>query len=351
MNDQEKFMKRCLELAKNGLGLVYPNPMVGCVIVHHDRIIGEGWHQKAGCSHAEVRAIKAVKDKSLLPKATLYVNLEPCSHHGRTPPCADLIIQKGIKNVVIGAVDSNSQVGGKGIKKLRERGVEVVTGVLNSSSRELNKRFFTFHEKKRPYVILKWAQSNDGYIFPEASTVEKGKPVWISNPYSLQRVHQWRAEEASILVGTRTVQQDNPKLNVRDFAGNAILRITIDRRLELNATVNFLDGSSETIIYNEVKEERNNGVAYVKLDFSTEIVPQIMEHLHSIDVQSLIVEGGAYTLNAFIASGCWDEARVFQAEHSFGDGLRAPLLNALLLSDEQIGNNLLRTYKNTENGK
>ena len=276
MNDHKKFMKRCLELAKNGLGLVYPNPMVGSVIVYKDTIIGEGWHQKAGSPHAEVNAIDSVKNKALLLESTLYVNLEPCSHHGRTPPCADLIISNGIKKVVIGTVDTNSQVGGKGIKRLREHGVEVVVSVLEDAGRELNKRFFTFHEKKRPYVILKWAQSSDGYIFPDAAGVQKGLPFWISNSYSLQRVHQWRSEEASILVGKHTVQLDNPKLNVRDFAGNSILRIAIDRKLELATSLNFFDGSNETIIYNELKDETIDQLSFVRLDFSKDLITQIM---------------------------------------------------------------------------
>jgi diaminohydroxyphosphoribosylaminopyrimidine deaminase/5-amino-6-(5-phosphoribosylamino)uracil reductase len=348
MNDHTKYMKRCLELAKNGLGMVYPNPMVGSVLVHNGLIIGEGWHQKAGCSHAEVKAIDSVKNKALLPEATLYVNLEPCSHHGRTPPCADLIISSGIKKVVIGAADTNKKVGGKGIKRLRENGVEVVIHVLEKEARELNKRFFTFHEKKRPYVILKWAQSKDGYIFPDATRVEKGIPYWISNSYSLQRVHQWRSEEASILVGTRTVRQDNPKLNIRDFAGNSILRIAIDRKLELSSSLNFFDGSSETIIFNELKDEKIERLHYVQLDFSKDLVAQMMRHLHKIEIQSLIVEGGAYTLNAFIGSNLWDEARIFQGGQYFENGLKAPVINADQIYEEHLGKDLLRIYKNNE---
>lgn len=344
-------MQRCLELAKNGLGLVYPNPMVGCVIVYQDRIIGEGWHQKAGCPHAEVNAIDSVKDKSLLTKATLYVNLEPCSHHGRTPPCADLIIEYGIKKVIIGSVDTHEKVGGKGIKRLRENGVEVEISILESEGRELNKRFFTFHEKKRPYVILKWAQSVDGFIFPAASGVEKGIPYWISNSYSLQRVHQWRSEEAAILVGRKTVQLDNPRLNIRDYTGNSILRIAIDRKLELNGSLNFFDGSNDTIIYNELKDEERGKSHFVQLDFSKDLVAQMMQHLHDIEIQSLIVEGGAYTLNAFIRSGSWDEARVFQGEQHFGDGLEAPVLHADRISEEHLGNNLLYIYKNSKDEK
>lgn len=346
MKDQEKFMKRCLELAKNGLGLVYPNPMVGCVVVYNGLIIGEGWHQKAGCAHAEVNAIASVKNKSLLTDATLYVNLEPCSHHGRTPPCADLIVSHGIKKVVIGAVDSNKQVGGKGIKRLRENGVELVVSVLEDEARELNKRFFTFHEKKRPYVILKWAQSKDGYIFPDLRDAQKGQPFWISNNYSLQRVHQWRSEEASILVGKNTVQQDNPNLNVRDFSGNSIIRIAIDRKLELSESLNFFDGSSDTIIYNELKDETIGQLSLVRLDFSQDLITQILKDLYKKDVQSLIVEGGAYTLNSFIVANLWDEARVFNGEQYFKNGLKAPVLDTEQYSQEQLDNNLLCIFKN-----
>ena len=346
MEDQEKFMKRCLELAKNGLGLVYPNPMVGSVIVHNGVIIGEGWHQKAGAPHAEVNAIDSVKDKSLLSESTLYVNLEPCSHYGKTPPCADLIISHAIKKVVIGAVDTNSKVGGKGIKRLKDHGVEVVVSVLEEEARELNKRFFTFHEKKRPYVILKWAQSQDGFIFPDSKIVQKGLPFWISNSYSLQRVHQWRSEEASILVGKHTVQQDNPKLNVRDFSGNSILRIAIDRKLELSGSLNFFDGSSDTIIYNELKDEIIGQLSFVKLDFSKEIISQIMTDLYKKEIQSLIIEGGAFTLNSFIASGLWDEARVFKGSQLFKNGLKAPVLDDQQFDEEQIDDNILCIYKN-----
>jgi diaminohydroxyphosphoribosylaminopyrimidine deaminase/5-amino-6-(5-phosphoribosylamino)uracil reductase len=347
MKDQEKFMKRCLELAKNGLGLVYPNPMVGSVIVCNGVIIGEGWHQKAGGPHAEVNAIDSVKNKSLLPESTLYVNLEPCSHYGRTPPCADLIIGHGIKKVVIGSVDTNTQVGGKGIKRLLDHGVEVVVSILEEEARELNKRFFTFHEKKRPYVILKWAQSQDGYIFPDPKVVRKGFPYWISNSYSLQTVHQWRSEEAAILVGKHTVQQDNPRLNVRDFKGNSILRIAMDRKLELSGSLNFFDGSCDTIIYNELKDEIIGGLSFVRLDFSKDIIVQIMKHLYQKEIQSLIVEGGAYTLNSFINANMWDEARVFIGTQYFENGLKAPVLDAVQIDQEQIGDNLLYLYKNS----
>lgn len=345
MNEQNIFMTRCLELAKNGQGSVYPNPMVGSVIVYKGLIIGEGWHQKAGGPHAEVLAIDSVKNKELLPEATLYVNLEPCSHYGRTPPCADLIISNGIKKVVIGSVDSHEKVGGKGVKRLRENGVKVTCAIMEKQCRKLNKRFFTFHEKKRPYVILKWAQSQDGYIFPEAELVEKGAPYWISNAYALQRVHQWRAEEAAILVGKNTVLQDDPRLNIRDFKGNSILRISIDRDLEIPDTMNFFDKTSKTIIYNALKNQQQGNLLFVKLDFQKELIGQIMNHLHSIEVQSLIVEGGLITLNSFIQSGFWDEARVVKGGQIFKKGVQAPISEGSLVKEELIDNNLLQIYK------
>ncbi len=345
MNEHDQFMTRCLELAKNGLGSVYPNPMVGSVIVHKGLIIGEGWHQRAGGPHAEVRAIDSVRKKELLAEATLYVNLEPCSHYGRTPPCADLIVTNGIKKVVIGSVDSNEKVGGKGVKRLRENGVEVISSVMEKQSRELNKRFFTFHEKKRPYVILKWAQSKDEYIFPESELAEKGTPYWISNTHALQRVHQWRAEEASILVGKNTVLQDDPRLNLRDFEGNPILRITIDRHLKIPEAMNFFDQTSKTLIYNAIKNEQQSELLYVKLDFQKELIGQIMDHLYEIEVQSLIVEGGLLTLNSFIQSGFWDEARVISGKQIFNKGIKAPVAGGFLVKEELIDDNLLKIYK------
>lgn len=340
------YMKRCLQLAGNGLGLVYPNPMVGSVIVYNDIIIGEGWHQKAGEAHAEVNAIAAVKEKELLPMATLYVNLEPCAHYGKTPPCADLIIKSKIKRVVIGSIDTHNKVGGKGIKRLKAHGVEVIYSVLEQECRELNKRFFTYHEKTRPFVILKWAQSKDGYIFPDLSKVASGSPFWISNTYSLQRVHQFRSEEAAILVGKNTVLQDNPKLNLRHFEGNRILRIAIDRNLEVPNHMNFFDNSVETIIYNEKTDMVKESIHYIKLDFKKEVIAQIMSHLYHLEIQSLIVEGGAYTLNAFIKSGHWDEAKVFEGGQIFKNGIESPSIGVAPFSKEEILDDIMYVYKN-----
>ncbi len=346
----ETYMERCLQLAQNGQGLVYPNPMVGSVIVHNDLIIGEGWHHKAGDGHAEVNAINSVKDKGLLSEAEIYVNLEPCSHHGKTPPCADLIIENKIRKVIIGSVDTNEKVGGKGIKRLKEKGVEVVYPILEKECRDLNKRFYTFYERKRPYIILKWAQSKDGYIFPEPKKVESGNPFWISNNYAQQRVHQYRAEEASILVGKNTVLQDNPKLNLRHFEGNGILRLTIDKNLEIPNHMNFIDKSVKTIIYNNIKDEEDEENIYVRLDFSKELISQITDHLYAIEIQSLIVEGGAFTLSSFIDSGLWDEARVFESNENIEEGKRGPKLKGKPVSQEVLDTNTLFLYKNKIDG-
>ena len=343
----EKYMQRCLELARNGLGSTYPNPLVGCVIVYNGNIIGEGWHQRAGEPHAEVNAINSVKDQSLLSKSTLFVNLEPCSHHGRTPPCADLIIREKIKKVVIGVVDINEEVKGQGIVRLEKHGVEVISGILEKECQVLNKRFITFHEKKRPYIILKWAQSADAYIFPGDKGGQKGKPIWISNIFSRQRVHHWRAQEASILVGKNTVLQDNPKLNTRDFKGFAILRMAIDKNLEIPDERHIYDGKFDTVIFTEKKDLTESRVKFVQLDFSNNIIDQIMDYLYQNNIQSLIVEGGAITLNEFLKADLWDEARVFCGDMKLGGGIKAPKLYEAVDKEETILNDRLIWYKNS----
>jgi diaminohydroxyphosphoribosylaminopyrimidine deaminase/5-amino-6-(5-phosphoribosylamino)uracil reductase len=341
-------MRRCLDLALHGLGSTYPNPLVGCVIVYNGSIIGEGWHQKAGGPHAEVNAINSVKDKRLLTEATLYVNLEPCSHYGRTPPCADLIIRKKIKKVVIGVVDSNEKVSGQGIRRLEENGVAVISGILEKECRAVNKRFFTFHEKHRPYIILKWAQSADAFIFPDPEMAKKGEPVWISNSFSRQRVHVWRSQEASILVGKHTVLQDNPRLNVRDIMGQPIVRIAIDKNLEIPEDRHIFDNSFDTIIFNAVTEEKKEKVNYVKLDFSVNILDQIMHYLYEQNIQSLIVEGGAFTLKEFLKADLWDEARVFCGAQEFNGGIEAPKLLLAPYKTEVILGDHLYWYRNLQ---
>lgn len=336
-------MQRCLQLAENGFGTTYPNPMVGSVIVHNDRIIGEGWHRKAGEPHAEVRAVQSVTNPELLKEATLYVSLEPCSHFGKTPPCSDLILEKGIPNIVVGTVDPFAAVAGKGIQKLREAGRTVVVGVLERECQELNRRFFTFHNKQRPYIILKWAQTADGFIAPLKK--ETQKPVWISNTYARQKVHQWRSEEQAILVGTKTVLDDNPQLNTRDWYGNAPVRIVLDREGKIDHTYRVLDGTQPTLVITEAKKKGSDErVVYQNCIFDSSLPQQIARILYQKGLQSVIIEGGAKTLQLFIDAGLWDEARVFESAEQWGQGIHAPRLEALCVRSEKIENNNLTWY-------
>jgi len=344
-------MQRCLILAKNGLGKTYPNPMVGSVVVHDNIIIGEGWHQKAGEPHAEVNAINSVKDRSLLSKSTIYVNLEPCSHYGKTPPCANLIVEMGIKNVVIGSIDYNSEVHGKGILHLQKNGCNVVVGVLEKECVELNKRFFTFHKKKRPYIILKWAETKDGFIFPASNkkageNIKELQPIWISNAYSQQLVHKWRTEEQAILVGTNTVLQDNPRLTARNFVGKSPIRILIDRKLKISSEFNLLDESEMTLIFTEKNTKSDTNIKYHKIDFSKSIVAQICEVLRQEKIQSVIIEGGAKTLQSFIDENKWDEARIFTGSVSFQDGLLAPRIKGKTVLKKNIREDKLTILQN-----
>lgn len=350
----EFYMQRCIQLASKGLGLTYPNPLVGCVIVNEGRIIGEGWHQEAGKAHAEVNAINSVKDKSLLSRSTLFVSLEPCSHYGRTPPCSHLIVKMEIKNIIIGTIDFNSEVSGKGIEYLKKNGCNVTVGILEDECRKLNKRFFTFHQKKRPYIILKWAETKDGFIFPETGINKNNKPIWISNTYSLQFVHKWRTEEQSILVGTTTAIVDNPKLNARNYFGNDPLRLVIDKDLKINDNYNLFDGERKTIVFTQRKINYNiKNVIFKVLDFNTNLVDQICNYLYSIDILSIIIEGGAKTLQNFIDQNLWDEARVFTGTQVFKNGVKSPKLKSKQNNIIQIpspGNhediNKLTTYIN-----
>lgn len=346
----EKYMRRCLELAANGLGKTYPNPLVGSVIVHNNTIIGEGWHRKGGGPHAEVHAVANVKDTSLLPEATLYVNLEPCSHHGRTPPCADMIISKEIKKVVIGNTDPNPNVLGGGIEKLRNAGCEVITDILKEECEELNKRFFTFHKEKRPYIILKWAKTADGFMGPDADMMNKPlgerEPIWITNTLSRQRVHKMRAEENAILVGTNTVLADNPSLTTRLWEGNSPVRVVLDRALTIPTEATVLNNKVKTIVITETESPSDNGCFYETIDFSESVVTQICAVLYKHEIRSVIVEGGAITLQSFIDSGYWDEARVFTGEQRFKTGLAAPEISGLPVSEESIANDTLQVFKN-----
>ena len=345
MKINEKYIRRCIELAKNGLGTTYPNPLVGSVIVYDGKIIGEGWHKKSGESHAEVNAVKAVKDKSLLKKATIYVSLEPCSHFGKTPPCCDLIIKNKIPNVVIGTVDPNVKVAGNGIKKLMEAGIHVTVGILEEECNELNKRFFTFHEKKRPYIILKWAESQDGFIAPKEKSEKK--PVWITNQYSRQLVHKWRTEEQAILVGTQTAIDDNPKLNARDWSGNNPIRIVLDQNNRIPKDNYIFDNQVKTILFSKSKRpiEKENCI-FEYIDFEQNIANQIMQSLYQHQIQSIIIEGGRQTLQTFIDANLWDEARIFIGSVEFKDGTKAPNLAKNQFKKQSIGNDQLILSRN-----
>lgn len=335
-----RFMQRAIELAALGRGHVSPNPMVGCVIVHEGRIIGEGWHRKYGEAHAEVNAINSVEDQSLLTESICYVTLEPCAHHGKTPPCADLLVAMKLKKVVIAVVDSNPLVGGKGIKRLKDAGIEVETGCLEEEALEQNVRFFTMMDKKRPYIILKWAETADGFV---ARSNFDSK--WISNEYARSLVHQWRAEEDAILVGSNTASYDNPNLNVRSWVGNDPLRIVIDRKLSLKSDLNLFDQSIPTIVYNCQKTGQEGKLEWVKLD-EAEFIESLVKDLGQRKVQSLIVEGGATVLKAFIEEGLWDEAKVFASSVEFGDGIPAPKLSQQSTVSDVMGDEL-RIYKRT----
>ncbi|GHC54654.1 bifunctional diaminohydroxyphosphoribosylaminopyrimidine deaminase/5-amino-6-(5-phosphoribosylamino)uracil reductase RibD [Ulvibacter litoralis] len=340
-------MSRCVQLAKNGLGTTYPNPLVGSVIVYNNKVIGEGWHYQAGMPHAEVNAISSAKDKEQLQKATIYVSLEPCSHFGKTPPCADLIIASGIKKVVIGSTDPNPKVAGRGIQKLLQAGCDVVVGVLETECDELNKRFFTFHKKKRPYILLKWAETADGFIAPESSERNnKIEPVWITNTYSRQIAHKLRAEEQGIVVGTQTVLDDNPSLTTRDWYGSNPVRVVLDRNLKISKEASVLNDASKTIIVTE-KEATNTATHfYERCDFSENLTQQICNIAHKHELQSIIIEGGAKTLQTFIDANLWDEAFVFKGKAIFGKGVKAPVLSAVIHSEENIREDVLQYFKN-----
>lgn len=328
-------MRRALQLAALGRGRVSPNPLVGCVIVHHDEIIGEGWHQQYGGPHAEVNAINAVADKSVLAKSALYVNLEPCSHFGKTPPCADLLIQHNIGKVVIANLDSNPVVSGSGVKKLCDAGIEVVTGILADEGREMNKRFFTFMEHRRPYIILKWAQTSDGFI-----AQENYESKWISNEHSRQLVHKWRSEEDAILVGTRTAAHDNPSLTVREWSGRNPVRIVLDRFLKLDERLTVFDRKQKTICYNVIKHEEFNNLSLIRID-EMNFFDNVVADLWQRKIQSVIVEGGAATLNFFLQSKLWDESRVFKSHRVFHKGIAAPLPPGKVIRRQSVNNDLL----------
>lgn len=348
MVQHEKYMQRCFELAELGMGSVSPNPMVGAVVVYNDRIIGEGYHQRYGEAHAEVNAIKEVLNRfdnaaELLKQSVIYVSLEPCAHYGKTPPCADLIIKHQIPMAVVGCRDPFEQVDGKGIEKLKDAGVEVIVGVLEKECRWLNRRFFTRVQKHRPYIILKWAQTADGFFAP----ADKSQ-FWITGAESRRLVHQWRGEEDAILVGKNTAAIDNPQLNVRFGNGKPPVRVVIDRKLELSSDLNLFDQSVETLVFNEIKTDIDGKNKYIALeDFDRYVPHYILYQLYMRDIQSIIIEGGAFTLNSFIEAGLWDEARIFTGNIQLGKGVKAPVINGKNLGSFSPGDDKLLILENS----
>lgn len=325
--DDIKFMGRCLELAIRAKGKTYPNPMVGSVIVYDGLIIGEGYHLKAGGPHAEIIAIKSVRDKRLLKSSTLYVNLEPCSHYGKTHPCAEYIISSGIKKVVIGTMDTSEKVMGEGIKMLKSAGCEVITGVLEDECRWVNRRFFTCNEKKRPYIILKWAQSADGYIDIDRKENNKHQPTWMTGRAEKALVHKWRATEQSILAGAGTIRADNPKLNVRDWTGNDPLRLILSSSGRLDHKSEVFKTNGINIVFTHNVDTKIADSVVMKLNGSKDSAVQISDYLYNSGIQSILVEGGANVFSHFISTGLWDEARIFYGKDYFRKGVKAPVIN------------------------
>ncbi|MCX6181670.1 MAG: bifunctional diaminohydroxyphosphoribosylaminopyrimidine deaminase/5-amino-6-(5-phosphoribosylamino)uracil reductase RibD [Bacteroidetes bacterium] len=340
----EMYMKRCIQLALKGSGYVAPNPMVGCVIVHEGKIIGEGYHEIYGGPHAEVNAINSVENKELLKSAVIYVSLEPCNHFGKTPPCSDLIVKHHIPEAVIGCSDSFEKVAGKGIEKLQNAGIKVTTGVLEKDCRQLNKRFFTFHEKKRPFIILKWAQTPDGFIsrFPE----DINNNNWITGEESKILAHQLRASESAILIGSNTAKIDNPELTTRLAEGKNPLRIVFDKELSLPAHLHIFDRSTPTLVINSVKDEVLQNLEYLKVEWEN-VAQKTADLLYKKNITSVIIEGGAHTLNTFISAGLWDEAMVFTGNEKFGSGIKAPKINSKKQRTVPAGKDLL-TYISSE---
>lgn len=338
----EQYMSRCIELAKLAAGQVAPNPMVGAVLVYEDKIIGEGYHKKYGEPHAEVNCINSVlaENKDLIEKSTIYVSLEPCSHYGKTPPCVDLIIKNKIKKIVIGCKDIYKEVAGKGIEKLKNSGAEVIVDILENECKDLNKRFFTFHQKNRPYIILKWAQSANGKIGSLS-----GERILISNDYSNRLVHKWRSDEAAILVGTNTALKDNPSLTTRLWEGNNPIRIVIDKENNLPSTLEVFNHEANTIIFNLYKDSIENNLQFIKLEASG-LLEQILHSLFELNIQSVLIEGGSKTLQSFIDAGLWDEARIITNEEMMiENGIAAPeLYGAVLENQERYFSDLISYY-------
>ena len=335
-------MQRCIALAKNGLGTTYPNPLVGCVIVHNHQIIGEGWHYKSGEPHAEIMAINAVKDKDLLRESTLYVNLEPCSHHGKTPPCSQKIVEQKIPNVVIGCRDLAAHVNGKGIEHLQKNGITVLEGILEEECNWLNRRFFTFHSKKRPFIILKYAQTHNHFFAPT-----DGSQKWITQNLSKQLVHKWRTEEAAILIGKNTALSDKPQLTARLWKGNQPIRVLIAKNLNFDY-LSFVDGKN-SIIFNGEKSEHHENFELIQIDFEQNVLNQILFQLHQLDICSIIIEGGKITLDKFIEQNLWDEARVITGKTEWQNGIESPQFsNAKSISQTMVGEDHIEIFVNSK---
>lgn len=347
MQVAEYYMERCVQLAQLGAGMVAPNPMVGAVLVHDGRIIGEGWHRQYGGPHAEVNCIASVQeeDRQLISSATMYVSLEPCAHFGKTPPCADLIIRHRIPEVVVGCRDPFDAVNGKGIEKMQQAGIKVTAGVLETACLQLNERFFTFHTKKRPFIILKWAQTADGFMAGK----NKADRLLITNAETNILVHKWRSEEAGILVGTNTALYDNPSLTNRLWTGPSPVRLVLDKDLRLPANLHLLDQQQATVIFNEQKHEQQGKLLYHKISFGKGIVQQLLTALYELKIISVIVEGGSQLLQSFIDAGIWDEARIItNTTLLIGEGLAAPALqNQSLLTTSVSGTDSISTWQYT----
>ncbi len=340
-------MYRCLQLARLGAGNTAPNPMVGALLVYENSIIGEGYHQQYGQAHAEVNCINSVTaaDKKLVEKSTLYVSLEPCSHFGKTPPCADLIIKNKIPNVIIGCRDSYTEVDGRGIEKLKTAGINTIVGVLEKEALELNKRFFTFHQLQRPFIILKWAQTADEQI-----AGKEDERIFITNAFTNRLVHQWRSEEAAILVGTTTALKDDPALTTRLYTGKDPVRLVIDRNNRLPSSLKLFDGKTKTIVFNEEREAAGAMLSYYKIRKGEDSIKQVLKKLYELKIQSVIIEGGAGILQSFIDDNIWDEATVItNTNMTIGEGIAAPLLqDQIATATENIGTDKIQYFINNK---
>ena len=332
MNVDEKYMWRCLQLAKKGEGYTKTNPLVGCVIVHNNTIIGEGYHRRIGHAHAEVNAINSVRDVSLLKESTLYVSLEPCAHYGKTPPCAELIVEKKIPRVVVAVTDPNNKVAGKGIQLLRDSDVEVEVGVLEKEAKELNKVFFINQKENRPFIFLKWAQTKDGFIDTDRLNFEK-PALKLSNSVTQCIVHKLRTQTMAIMVGTNTAVKDNPKLNARKWYGDNPIRIVIDKASKLNATNNLLNGDVPTIVFTELESYPSyKNVSSIQINFDKNVAEQIIRKLNDLNIASVLIEGGTILISSFLENNLWDEAFVEVAESEIGYGISSPIIYGGLIN-------------------